>query len=126
MGKLDKAFIAEQKKALEEQKAKVEDQLKAFARRDEKAVANYNTEFPDYGDKEDENASEVATFTDNLSVEHTLGRTLSDIDAALQRIVKGTYGKCKYCGQEIDERRLKARPESGSCIKCKTGFLHKG
>jgi RNA polymerase-binding transcription factor DksA len=67
----------------------------------------------------------VATFTDNLSLEHTLEATLNDVNRALVRIAKGTYGKCKYCGQEIDERRLKARPESGSCVKCKQERLNR-
>jgi len=66
-----------------------------------------------------ENAAEVATFTDNLALEHTLEGTLEDVNAALSRIAKGTYGQCRYCGKEIDQRRLRARPESSSCVNCK-------
>jgi len=79
----------------------------------------YEANFPDYGNDEDENSAEVATFTDNLSVEHELTSTLRDIRSALQRLDDGTYGVCKYCGKQIDEKRLLARPWSSSCISCK-------
>ena len=75
--------------------------------------------FPNLGEKEDENASEVAQFSDNLSLEDELEKALRDVESALKMIEKGTYGTCKYCGQQIDERRLVARPTSTSCIQCK-------
>lgn len=37
------------------------------------------------------------------------------VEAALQRIDKGTYGKCARCGREIDDERLEARPEADTC-----------
>ena len=122
---MDKSFVAEMKSVLEVKLAKLEAELKAFSLRDPHATENYNASFPDYGNKEDENASEVATFSDNLSLEHTLEGTLSDVVRALERIKAGTYGVCKYCRQEIDQRRLRARPESGSCVACKKKLLEK-
>lgn len=44
---------------------------------------------------------------------------LADVVAALQRMADGSYGECIDCGQEIDVRRLQARPESMRCIACK-------
>ena len=41
------------------------------------------------------------------------------IQAALQRIEEGTYGICEECGEEISLSRLKARPVTRLCIKCK-------
>ena len=86
-------------------------------------INGYGSAYPQYGDKEDENAAEVATFSDNLSLQMSLKQNLRDVKKALERIKKGTYGVCSYCHQEIDERRLKARPESGSCINCKNKRL---
>ena len=74
------------------------------------------------GDKEDENAEEVATYSTNLTLERTLEGNLRDVEKALDRIRKGTYGVCKYCNKEIDEKRLRARPASSSCIDCKKSF----
>jgi len=44
---------------------------------------------------------------------------LEEINAALQRIEEGTYGKCVVCGKPIEEKRLLAIPEAKKCIKCK-------
>jgi len=122
---IDSNFLDKIKTLLLEQKDKIEIELKSIGRHDSPTSADYDTSFPDYGDKEDENASEVATYTDNLAVEKTLETRLRDTLSALSNLVKGNYGKCKYCGEQIDERRLLARPESGSCVKCKQKFLHK-
>ena len=75
--------------------------------------------FPQFGSKDDENAAEVATFSDALSLQRTIEESLTDVRRALSRMAKGEYGLCRYCGKPIDERRLLARPESSSCVACK-------
>lgn len=102
------------------EKAKLEQELAKFAHRNPHAAeSDYDANFPNLGDKEDENASEVAEFSTNLSLEGELEKALRDIESALRQIDKGVYGICKYCKQPIDEKRLEARPTSSSCIKCK-------
>ena len=44
---------------------------------------------------------------------------LSKIDAALQKIDSGEYGKCMNCGEDIGIARLRARPVAELCIECK-------
>src|SRR5581483_11651080 len=41
---------------------------------------------------------------------------LSKIDEALARIEEGTFGTCEECEEEIEPRRLEARPVSTLCI----------
>jgi RNA polymerase-binding protein DksA len=43
-------------------------------------------------------------------------QTLSEIDAALQRIEDGTYGICENCGKPIGAERLAAIPWTRLCI----------
>jgi DnaK suppressor protein len=43
---------------------------------------------------------------------------LEQVDAALQRLDEGTYGKCTKCGERIDTPRLNALPYALLCIKC--------
>lgn len=117
---MDSDFIKRMKEQLESEKTRLESELSRFSHRNTKATeADFTADFPNMGDKEDENASEVAQFTDNLSLEDELEKALRDVESALKLIEKGTYGTCKYCGQMIDERRLSARPTSSSCIQCK-------
>ncbi len=117
---MDADFTARAKKHLEDEKVRLESELSRFAHRNTKATeADFQAEFPNMGEKEDENASEVAQFSDNLSLEDELEKALRDVDSALKLMSEGKYGTCKYCGQMIDERRLVARPTSTSCIQCK-------
>lgn len=44
---------------------------------------------------------------------------LKKIDEALRRIAEGTFGDCSDCGDEIDLRRLEARPTATLCVNCK-------
>ncbi|MBI5794657.1 TraR/DksA C4-type zinc finger protein [Candidatus Uhrbacteria bacterium] len=113
-------FISRIKSELEREKARLEMELSRFSHRNPKATeADFQADFPNIGDKEDENVSEVAQFSDNLSLEDELEKALRDVESALKSMDQGKYGTCKYCGQMIDERRLIARPTSSSCIRCK-------
>jgi len=42
------------------------------------------------------------------------------VDAALARFDDGEYGECQACGELIDERRLRANPESPFCLACQS------
>lgn len=74
--------------------------------------------FNEIGSSEDENASEVEEYSDNLALENTLEKQLKEIADALDRIKNGTYGKCENCGAEISKERLLAYPMAKTCIKC--------
>ncbi len=116
---MDKKAIEKIKKDLLKSKRQIEEDLAAFTKKDQHEKDEHRTQFPDYGNKSDENVQEVGEYSTNLVTEKILEKTLRDIDEALSRIEKGIYGICKYCGKEIDEERLMARPVSSACIKCK-------
>jgi len=46
-------------------------------------------------------------------------KLISKIEEAMERIEDGTYGICEACGEEIGEKRLKARPVTTLCFDCK-------
>jgi hypothetical protein len=45
-------------------------------------------------------------------------RELAEIDAALQRISRGSWGHCERCGGAIGRSRLRAMPEVRHCLTC--------
>lgn len=51
-------------------------------------------------------------------LETQLKRDLKEIEQALKKIKKGTYGKCENCGRRIDEKRLAAKPQAIYCLVC--------
>ena len=48
---------------------------------------------------------------------------LVDIEAALDRLESGTYGRCASCGEQIPSARLEAMPAATVCVSCKDGTL---
>jgi len=112
--------INEIKKSLLEQKNKIMSDLKDVSRKDSHDADNRSAQFPEYGDKPDENAQEISDFSTTIVTQKVLEKSLEDITKALERIEKGTYGICKYCHKPINEKRLQARPMAGACINCKT------
>jgi DnaK suppressor protein len=61
---------------------------------------------------------------ENFEEELTLGlleneeQILAEVEAALDRIERGTFGRCENCHQEIPKERLKAIPYARYCIRC--------
>lgn len=53
-----------------------------------------------------------------LSIVERLQNRSRDIKAALERLDKGTYGRCESCGGEISPERLEAIPAARHCINC--------
>lgn len=119
--KMDSSTLEEIKKDLLKRREEVEGELRLVARKEnEGGEDEYKATFPDYGDKPDENAQEIAEYETNVAEEDLLEKTLRDIDQALERIDEGTYGICKYCHKPINPKRLQARPTAGACIDCKS------
>ncbi len=77
---------------------------------------DYETTLNDMGDDEDEAASEVEEYVDNLGVESNLEQQLAEVLAALERIEAGTYGICEDSGQDIAVERLEAYPSARKAI----------
>jgi DnaK suppressor protein len=64
----------------------------------------------------------VASHPDPVAVTRAaalLSRVL-EIDAALERIAAGTYGRCRSCGNAIPAERLEFRPHASTCVACPT------
>ncbi len=62
--------------------------------------------------------------TDNFEQEFTLSllqnqeQALEEITLALDRIERGTYGKCEECQSAIPKARLQALPYTRYCVAC--------
>ena len=116
----DAKFLDAQKAALEEERATLSTQAAAL-----KAEADALARDREPGDVQFDDESGEG---DTLAVERDfdLARaaaalaTIEEIDAALERIEKGTYGVCEYSGQPIPKERLKAIPYARERVEFKT------
>ena len=48
-------------------------------------------------------------------------KILRDIEAALRKMEKGTYGLCEHCKNIIEKKRIKALPSARYCMICQSG-----
>jgi DnaK suppressor protein len=44
---------------------------------------------------------------------------IKKVEEALRRIEDGNFGECEECGEDIELRRLEARPTATLCVACK-------
>lgn len=113
-------FIAKMKERLEEERIRLERDLGDMGKEDKTQPGHYQPNYPEsQSNSDDDNALEMAEYGDDLSLDAKLEAELRDTKKALKAIEEGTYGICKYCNKEIDQKRLEARPTSSSCIACK-------
>lgn len=115
---LEKNVIEELKSSLIDEKSRIEGEINKIASKNPQE-GGYETKFNEIGSGEDENASEVEEYTDNLALEKTLEKQLKNIGEALAKIEAGTYGLCEKCGKEIDVDRLRAYPSAKNCMNCR-------
>lgn len=51
-------------------------------------------------------------------LEGRLKSELKEVERALKKIKKGTYGKCENCKKTIESKRLKVKPSAIYCLSC--------
>ena len=117
---MTREFLEMIRARLLEDKACLERDLNDIGKKNSKTAGNFQVSYPESGgSSDDDNAMEVSEYADGLSIGSKLESELRDTIKALGAMEKGTYGICKYCGKEIDVKRLEARPTSSACISCK-------
>ena len=64
-------------------------------------------------------ASLEIDWINSLRIKDRERNLMLKIKQALTRIEKGSFGICDSCGEEINEKRLLARPVTTHCVECK-------
>lgn len=117
---MNQNLIQELNQKLEKEKETLEEELKRFAKKDEKPSGDWDTKYPRFnGGNLEEEADEVEEYETLLQIEHSLETKLQEVNLALEKIKTGKYGICEKCGKEIDAERLKVMPEAKTCNQCK-------
>ena len=111
----DKKFLKNIEESLIARKEKLRKQLSTFAERDPRQEDNFNADFPNFGDKDDDNAAEVAAFESNLSLEETFEQSIEMVNKALSKLENNTYGLCEKCDNPIAKERLEIMPTATKC-----------
>lgn len=73
---------------------------------------------PTTGNHMADDATEVSEQAKTHALKRHLEGMLKEIDRAIARAEKGTYGVCERCKNPISEERLKVLPSATLCINC--------
>lgn len=65
-----------------------------------------------------EAAADLYEREETVSGKVLLVQRLAEVDAALQRLRDGTYGRCELCGMPIPPLRLEAMPTARLRVEC--------
>jgi DnaK suppressor protein len=76
-----------------------------------------SSELSTYDQHPGDMGSETFEREKDLSILESLEASIADVDAALQRLDDGDYGRCEVCGREIGDERLEARPMARFCVE---------
>ncbi len=67
---------------------------------------------------EDDNTDESTATFNQRSAAASLREVLTNTEAAISKLDKGTYGICEDCGEEISQGLLEVAPETRLCQSC--------
>lgn len=121
---LEKNILLEFEKKLEEEKTRIEAELSEIAVKSPTRKGHWDAAYPVSDDDRSGSSSsledmenETEEYHERVSEEDTLEKRLNEINEALMRIDKGTYGLCSQCGMDIPLERLHANPAAAEDIQ---------
>ncbi len=116
-------FLSSQLESLKAERADYVSQIEIL-----RAEADQMAQDNEPGDTQfDEESGEGGTATvdreHNLHLIAQATQTVEEIDHAIAKMEKGTYGRCEHCLEPIAKARLEALPFAALCVDCKAGGL---
>ncbi len=106
-----KKLLAERERVLHEL-GRITEAINESAEEQEGAKQAYSNHLADIG-------TDFMEKEKNYYYADVEGQYLKAIEAALERIKRGEYGKCMECDDLVSEKRLEAVPAAELCISCK-------
>lgn len=107
------------KNLLEKQEGEIERTIRQMKHNDTSEQDKWSpTELSNYDNHPAEMGTQLFQAELNTALKVHEEHILKDIHDALGRIEDGTFGKCAFCGRQIDEERLEAIPYARLCMEC--------
>ncbi|MDP3795306.1 MAG: TraR/DksA C4-type zinc finger protein [bacterium] len=121
----DQATINDLKAKLTAKQSELEGELNALTKK-ELHSGGRQTAYPVFSSTqegsvdEDAEIDEAEKYDADLALTASLKKDHAAVNAALERMADGTYGRCLNCGRDIAPERLNAFPEAEKCRECAT------
>ncbi len=99
------------KRLLEEEREKLLKELETFRTQKVSGAVSHSNHMAEV-------ATDAFDQARGQSLERHLEKLLQEIEYALSKFDKGTYGLCESCGKPIEETRLETLPQALYCLEC--------
>jgi RNA polymerase-binding transcription factor DksA len=110
---MDKARIS---KRLEEERARLQGIRDDLQREQDEASTETAGELSSFDQHPGDIGTETFEKERNVSLLEQVENELVEVEAAFQRLERGTYGTCQACGRPIGHERLEAMPATRFCV----------
>jgi RNA polymerase-binding protein DksA len=115
---MDAKTLANLRKALDDRRAEIEQDISFMASEIKSIGEEQGDENGGLGNHIAEDGSSMTEAERLTTITDDMRAMINQIDAALERMDKGTYGTCTRCGQQIRAERLEAFPYVAYCLDC--------
>ncbi len=116
---MNKKDIQYFKNKLQKEKTLLEEELASVGKANPENPGNWDATSGEIEvDSADENevADKFEELEENKMILNKLEPQMREVEAALERIEKGTYGNCEVTGEPIEKGRLEANPSARTCM----------
>ena len=111
---MDKATAA---KRLEEERIRLQGIREGIQREQDDAISDAGSELSSVDQHPGDSGTETFEMEKNVSLLEQVDDELLEVEAAFQRLERGTYGTCQACGRPIGDERLEAMPATRFCVE---------
>jgi DnaK suppressor protein len=111
---MDKATAS---RRLEEERTRLQGIRDGLQREQEEGSSETGGELSSLDQHPGDSGTETFEMEKNVSLLEQVDDELREIEAAAQRLERGTYGTCQACGRPIGDDRLEAMPATRFCVE---------
>jgi DnaK suppressor protein len=105
------------RKRLEEERERLQGIADDLQRERDESVSDTGGELSSFDQHPGDSGTETFEMEKNVSLREQVDDELQEVEAAFQRLERGTYGTCQACGKPIGDERLEAMPATRFCVE---------
>ena len=105
------------RKRLREERERLQGIADGLRREREESVSDTGGELSSFDQHPGDSGTETFEMEKNVSLREQVDDELQEVEAAFQRLERGTYGTCQACGKPIGDERLEAMPATRFCVE---------
>ena len=111
---MDKATAS---RRLEEERTRLQGIRDGLQREQDEGSSETGGELSSIDQHPGDSGTETFEMEKNVSLLEQVDDELLEVEAAVQRLERGTYGTCQVCGRPIGDERLEAMPATRFCVE---------